>query len=121
MTNAIIYGIKNCDTMKKAIKWLNENNIDYTFHDYKKDGIDEAALKNAINVHGWDVVINKRGTTWRNLSNDQQDAMNDKHAIKIAQENPSIVKRPLLVFDDVPHLGFKPELYAEIFAHTDQK
>ncbi len=121
MTNAIIYGIKNCDTMKKAIKWLNDNEIDYALHDYKKDGIHEAVLENAIDIHGWELVINKRGTTWRNLSDEQKNTMNADSALKIAEENPSIIKRPLLVFNDVPHLGFKPEHYGKIFAHTDKK
>lgn len=116
MADTIIYGIKNCDTMKKAFKWLDEHNVDYIFHDYKKDGLDETVLKNAIGAHGWDIVINKRGTTWRNLSEDVKSSMDTAHAIKIAHENPSIVKRPLLVYNDVPHIGFKPEQYDAIYS-----
>jgi len=111
----IIYGIKNCDTMKKAFKWLEEKNIDYIFHDYKKSGIDEPVLQQALNEHGWENVINRRGTTWRQLPPKIQEDMNDTKAIEIAHDNPSIVKRPLLLTDGKTQLGFKPETYTEIF------
>ena len=110
-----IYGIKNCDTMKKARLWLESENITYAFHDYKKEGIDESILKQAINEHGWETVINKRGTTWRQLSEDVQNNMDDIKAVEIANENPSIVKRPLLANNGKTHLGFKPDIYKEIF------
>lgn len=110
-----IYGIKNCDTMKKAFKWLDEHNIDYTFHDYKKDGLDETALKQAIDEHGWETAINKRGTTWRQLPSEIQDAMNPDKAVEIANENPSIVKRPLLLHNGKSFLGFKADEYEAIF------
>lgn len=110
-----IYGIKNCDTMKKAFNWLDENGIDYDFHDYKKEGADEAVLKQAITKHGWDSVINRRGTTWRKLPEDVKESMNEADAIAVALENPSIIKRPLLVTNEKTYLGFKPETYSEIF------
>lgn len=115
MDKAQIYGIKNCDTMKKAFKWLEAHKIEYQFHDYKKEGVDSAALKNAIKEHGWENVINRRGTTWRKLPKDTQDQMNDENAVTIALDNPSIIKRPLLIHKDQSHLGFKEELYSEIF------
>jgi Spx/MgsR family transcriptional regulator len=102
--------------MKKAFKWLDANNISYVFHDYKKQGIDEPALINAIKSHGWDNVINRRGTTWRQLSADVKSSMDDKVALTIAHENPSIIKRPLLVHNDTSYLGFKDDMYQEIFA-----
>lgn len=110
-----IYGIKNCDTMKKAFKWLDAHNVEYAFHDYKKEGIDENAITEAINENGWENVINRRGTTWRKLPDDIKESMNDKNALKIANENPSIVKRPLLAHKKKYHLGFKDELYSQIF------
>ncbi len=110
-----IYGIKNCDTMKKAFKWLDEHNIEYTFHDYKKDGLDESALKQAIDEHGWETVINKRGTTWRQLPPAVQDDMDAEKAISIAQDNASIVKRPLLIHEGKAYLGFKADTYKDIF------
>ncbi len=101
--------------MKKTFKWLDENNINYVFHDYKKEGIDDLVTKQAIADHGWDIVINRRGTTWRNLTDDIKNSMNDAIALKIAQENPSIVKRPLLAVKNKTYLGFKPEDYNRIF------
>ena len=110
-----IYGIKNCDTMKKAFKWLNENNIDHTFHDYKKSGIDHSVIKQAISEHGWEAVINKRGTTWRKIPQSIQESMDEKKALDVANENPSIVKRPLLVQNGKTYLGFKAVQYKDIF------
>ena len=108
-----IYGIKNCDTMKKAFNWLNNNHIEYVFHDYKKDGLDTDAFTRAIQQHGWEQVINRRGTTWRNLPDDLKNSASDTTALDLALENPSIVKRPLLVKGDNTALGFKPETYAD--------
>lgn len=101
--------------MKKALGWLDDHNVDYTFHDYKKEGIDKSVLERAIDEHGWDVVINKRGTTWKQLPPSLQEQMDAQKALQIAEENPSIVKRPLLVKAGKTHIGFKAEDYAEIF------
>ena len=115
MSDIKIYGIKNCDTMKKAFKWLDENSIEYVFHDYKKEGADLTALKQAIKDHDWETVINQRGTTWRQLPDDIKTAMNNENALKIAEENPSIIKRPLLIAENKSYLGFKLDTYSEIF------
>ena len=115
MSDTIIYGIKNCDTMKKAFSWLNERGVDYNFHDYKKSGADSAVLKNAFKTHGWENVINRRGTTWRSLPDGVKAAMNDTNAINAALENPSLIKRPLLVHKGTVHLGFSIDTYAEVF------
>lgn len=115
MSTPKIYGIKNCDTMKKAFKWLEASNIAYEFHDYKKQGVSDDILEKAIKAHGWEAVINKRGTTWRQLPKDVQENMDAVQAIKIAQDNPSIIKRPLLTHKDEIFLGFKAESYAKIF------
>lgn len=111
-----IYGIKNCDTMKKAFKWLDEKGVNYTFHDYKKEGVDKDILLKALDEHGWESVINKRGTTWRQLPKDIQDGMNDQKAVQIALDNPSIIKRPLLFNKGKITLDFKSEIYADIFS-----
>lgn len=111
----IMYGIKNCDTIKKARKWLEAENIDYTFHDYKKDGANEAQFKEWISSLGWEAVINKRGTTWRNLSDDQKSQMDDTLALSTMLENPSIIKRPLLEHDGKKVLGFKADEYESLF------
>ncbi len=115
MSDVTLYGIKACDTMKKAFNWLDDHKIDYVFHDYKKQGIDTDALRLAIAQHGWDTAINRRGTTWRKLPEDVKNAMDESKAIDIAVQNPSIVKRPLLVVQGESHLGFKEEAYKEIF------
>lgn len=111
-----IYGIKNCDTMKKAWKWLEARNVDFSFHDYKKEGVPIDVLEQAIKEHSWENVINRRGTTWRNLSEEIKNTMNDEGAVKIALENASIIKRPLMVHDRQIYLGFKEETYQEIFS-----
>jgi len=110
-----IYGIKNCDTMKKALVWLGNHDIKHVFHDYKKDDVDERILNQAINAHGWENVLNKRGTTWRNLPDRLKDTMDNTKAVTIAKQNPSLIKRPLLVHNEKTYLGFKAETYTEIF------
>lgn len=110
-----IYGIKNCDTMKKALRWLDAQGLSYDFHDYKKQGADESVLRVAMEQHGWDVVINRRGTTWRKLPDDVKNTMDVDSAVEAALENPSLIKRPILVKDDQTHLGFKPDQYEELF------
>lgn len=101
--------------MKKAIAWLNDNNIDYHFHDYKKHGAPHDIIGQAIKTHGWDIIINKRGTTWRQLNDAVKQSMNDDNALTIAMNNPSIIKRPLLITDGDIHIGFSADHYAEIF------
>lgn len=112
---ATVYGIKNCDTMKKAFKWLDDHEISYEFHDYKKLGSDEAVLLDAIETHGWENVLNRKGTTWRKISDDVKNNMDKKRAIALAKENPSVIKRPILKTDTGYYLGFSVEEYAEIF------
>ena len=106
-----IYGIKNCDTMKKAFAWLEDHNVSYDFHDYKKKAPEEEVLKQAIAAHGWEKVINQRGTTWRKLDEAARAGMDEAGAIKVAMEQPSILKRPLLVVSGETILGFSNDLY----------
>jgi arsenate reductase len=115
MKNVAIYGIKNCDTMKKAFQWLDEHNVSYIFHDYKKAGADTAVLQAAIDQHGWDKVLNRKGTSWRALSDTVKNNMNDANAMKAAIDNPSLIRRPLLVQGKNIHLGFVADEYAKIF------
>ncbi len=116
MSSVNIYGIKNCDTMKKALNWLNDQGVDYVFHDYKKGGADEGILSRVIESCGWEVVINQRGTTWRKLPDGVKNAMNEERALEIVLENPSIIKRPLLIDGDRIVFGFKDQQYAEMFS-----
>ena len=110
-----IYGIKNCDTMKKARTWLNERAIEHTFWNYKKDGIDQPVLEKAITEHGWETVINRRSTTWHQLDDTTKASMDADKAIPLAIENPSIVKRPLLIHNGKTYIGFKDAAYKDIF------
>ncbi len=117
-TKAInIYGIKNCDTMKKAFKWLDKHNIIYKFHDYKKEPIDINIITMAFKQQGIENTINRRGTTWRKLPDNVKVEINEEKALKIIIENPSIVKRPLLVYEGNIVLGFKDDVYSKIFKH----
>lgn len=110
-----IYGIKNCDTMKKALRWLDDNNVTYVFHDYRKDGLTQEQLEYWIAALGWENVINKRGTTWRQLDKTQQDNMTNTLAASVLLEKPAMIKRPLLDHDNTLTLGFKTDQYEAIF------
>lgn len=110
-----IYGIPNCDTMKKARVWLDQHGVEYRFHNYKADGIDEATLRRWVDQVGWEKLLNRAGTTFRKLDEaDRQDIDADK-AIRLMQAQPSLIKRPVLDRDGTLTVGFKPEAYAEIF------
>ena len=102
-----IYGIKNCDTMKKALKWLDQQGVEYRFHDYKKEGVPEAELRRWIDALGWDTVINRRGTTWRKLDQSTRDEMDAERAVTVAMDNPSLIKRPILHSDNIIEAGFE--------------
>ncbi|WP_256663719.1 ArsC family reductase [Pseudomonas sp. gcc21] len=110
-----LYGIKACDTMKKARTWLDEQGIAYRFLDYKKEGIDAERLNAWCNEHGWEKILNRQGTTFRKLADaDKQDIDTDK-AVALMQANPSMIKRPVLDIGSERLVGFKPELYARAF------
>ncbi|MGQ8365775.1 ArsC family reductase [Glaciecola sp. 1036] len=111
----IMYGIPNCDTVKKARKWLTEHNIEYRFHDYKKQEVDTKVLMQAISAFGSDTVVNKRGTTYRQLDDQVKANINDKSAIEILTKHPSMIKRPILVHNDTLLIGFKVEEYEQVF------
>lgn len=112
----ILYGIKACDTMKKARAWLDERGISYCFHDYKKDGISEDKLKDWSGQVDWKVLLNKAGTTFRKLSPEQKDGLTEERAIALMQAQPSMIKRPVLERDGkVLQVGFRPAEYEEIF------
>jgi len=92
-----VYGIKNCNTVKSAIDWLNKNKVEFEFHDYKKSGIAEAKLKEWCKQVGWESLVNKRGTTWRQLEEAvQKKVVNEKSAIALMMEKTSVIKRPLI-------------------------
>ncbi|MCG7941999.1 MAG: ArsC family reductase [Candidatus Thiodiazotropha taylori] len=110
-----MYGIPNCDTIKKARRWLDDQGVAYEFHDYKKAGVDEAMLTAWIGQLGWESLLNKRSTTWRQLDEAAKANLDEKQAIQIMLANPSIIKRPLLDDGKQLHLGFKTDQYAQLF------
>ena len=111
-----VYGIKNCDTMKKARRWLDEHGVAHQFHDYKKDGIDEKTLQTWCKKLGWETLLNRRGTTWRKLPDKVKDNINETSAIKIMLDNPSIIKRPLLRSGSKYLAGFNENDYRKLFS-----
>jgi arsenate reductase (glutaredoxin) len=107
-----IYGIKNCDTMKKARAWLDAHKIAHDFHDYKVLGIDRATLEGWAGMVGWDLLLNRAGTTFRKLPDADRQGMTEKKAFALMLAQPSIIKRPVLRVGDAVIVGFKPETYA---------
>ena len=101
-----VYGIKACDTMKKAFVWLDANNIDWQFHDYKKAGIDATSLHRWITTLGWETVINRRGSSWRKLPEALRNSMDSDSAVAAAIDNPSLIKRPIIEGDGILAAGF---------------
>lgn len=110
---ATIYGIKTCDTMKKARDWLATHHVEVTFHDYKASGIDGAHLQAWAGKVGWEVLLNRSGTTFKALPDEKKQGLNEAKAIALMLEQPSMIKRPVLDLGDGRLLvGFKPEAYA---------
>ena len=113
----IVYGIKNCSTVKKALAWLDAHKIAYEFHDFKKLDIDKPTLKMWIDQAGLDHLLNKRGTTWRTIPADIQKlaGINNDAAIKLMLEKPSVIKRPVLETSEGITLGFEEKKYEQLF------
>ncbi len=111
-----IYGIKNCDTMKKARAWLDGKGVTYAFHDYKAAGIDKDRLKGWADKVGWETLLNRAGTTFRKLPDADKEELDAKKAIALMLAQPSMIKRPVLDLGGRLLVGFKPEAYAAAFA-----
>jgi arsenate reductase (glutaredoxin) len=111
-----IYGIKNCDTMKKARTWLDGHGVAYDFHDYKISGIDKAHLVRWSKAVGWETLLNRAGTTFRKLDDAAKQGLTESKAIALMFEQPSMIKRPVLEAGGKIIVGFKPEIYAQQFA-----
>ncbi|HWM48730.1 MAG TPA: ArsC family reductase [Xanthobacteraceae bacterium] len=106
-----IYGIKNCDTMKKARAWLDKHGVAYDFHDYKSSGIERGTLEGWARVVGWERLLNRAGTTFRKLPDKDREELTEKKAIALMQAQPSMIKRPVLDVGGQLLVGFKPEEY----------
>jgi arsenate reductase len=115
MAKATLYGIKACDTMKKARAWLDAQGVAYAFHDYKVAGVDKAALERWAKVVGWEGLLNRAGTTFRKLPDADKANLNEKKAIALMLAQPSMIKRPVLEQGARVMVGFKPDLYAKAF------
>ncbi|MGV8937789.1 MAG: ArsC family reductase [Allorhizobium sp.] len=111
-----IYGIKNCDTMKKARQWLAGHAIEATFHDYKAEGIDREHLQRWCDVAGWETVLNRSGTTFRKLAEADRQDLDTAKAVDLMLAQPSMIKRPVVEDGERLIIGFKPELYDRFFA-----
>ena len=110
-----IYGIKNCDTMKKARDWLDGNGVAYAFHDYKAVGIDRPTLETWAKAVSWEVLLNRAGTTFRKLPDADREGVDQAKAIALMLAQPSMIKRPVLDVGGELTVGFKPEAYAKVF------
>ncbi len=110
-----MFGIPNCDTIKKARTWLEAHGVAFEFHDYKKAGVDPGALRTWVDELGWEVLLNRAGTTFRALSDADKQGIDGAKAVALMLANPSMIKRPVLDLGDRRIVGFKPEVYAEAF------
>ena len=114
-----IYGIKNCDTMKKAFNWLNDNKVEFEFHNYKTEGLSSELLQSFIDLVGWQPLLNTKGTTWRKLDEATRQSIDNEVAAKaLMLENTSIIKRPLLVKGKKALLGFSTDGYQQFIKDT---
>ena len=111
-----LYGIPNCDTVKKARDWLDQHGVAFVFHDYKKAGVDRARLEGWIAGHGWETLLNRAGTTFRALPPEAKADLDAGKATALMLAQPSMIKRPVLDLGDRTLVGFKPDLYAAILA-----
>ncbi|MEW8084015.1 MAG: ArsC family reductase [Candidatus Thiodiazotropha endolucinida] len=111
-----LYGIPNCDTMKKTRRWLDEHGIAYQFHNYKKVGVDEKLLRQWVDRVGWEALLNRRGMMWRRLDDSVKAEINEENAIRVMLETPSIIKRPVLETDKTLNVGFTEEAYSKLFS-----
>ncbi len=109
-----MYGIKNCDTIKKARAWLDAHQVPYQFHDYKSAGVERNTIERWVRDHGWDTVLNRAGTTFKKLPDGDKQALNDKKAIALMLAQPSMIKRPILVVGSESHIGFDADRYTTI-------
>lgn len=115
MSKVKLHGISNCDTVRKTKKWLDTNKVDYKFIDFRKDGIEKSDVQRWVEQAGLDKVLNKRGTTWRKLSENQQNFKSEEEAITLLHREPTLIKRPVLEFDEKIEIGFDETNYKAIF------
>jgi len=110
-----LYGIKNCDTVRKAHRWCEANDVDFTFHDVRSDGLDKATIQTWLQYTTWENVLNQRSTTWRQLNDPRKESLDVHTAIELILENPTLIKRPVLFNGTQCLVGFKEAEYAALF------
>jgi arsenate reductase len=113
--SVVLYGIKNCDTVKKARRWLDAHEIPHSFHDYKTAGIDAARLKEWCDAVGWETLLNRAGTTFRKLPADDKQGIDERKALRLMLANPSMIKRPVVERSEGLLVGFEPATYERLF------
>ena len=111
-----LYGIKNCDTVKKAQKWLSQNNIEFKFHDFRQDGLDQTKIENWLTKLDWEQVLNKRSTSYRQLSEEIKANLSAENVAAVLIENPTLIKRPLVETEADTFVGFNDKQWQAIFA-----
>ena len=111
----ILYGIKNCDSVKKARVWLTENNVQFKFHDFRSDGLTESIIDNWLKRTEWELLLNRRGLTWRNLDASVKETINHANIIDVLLEHPTLIKRPVLKYEEIVTIGFNSDVYEAIF------
>lgn len=111
-----LYGIKNCDTVKKARRWLEQAGVDYQFHDFRSDGLGAQQVQSWVDFLGWENVLNKCSTTWRKLPEDTKNSLGETNLVSLLLEQPTLIKRPVLDKQGHIHLGFKETDYQQIFS-----
>ena len=114
----ILYGIKNCDTVKKACRWLESHHVDFQFHDFRVDGLDEATIQHWLKSVSWEVLLNKRSTTWKQLDDPRKDQIDQTLAIELMLANPTLIKRPVLSDASGCMVGFKDTNYQSKFTNN---
>lgn len=110
-----LYGIPNCDTMKKARNWLTDNSVEYDFHDFKKEGLDAALLDEWLSQIDWETLLNRRGMMWRKLDDSVKENIDAASARQVMLDTPTIIKRPVLIKDGKISVGFKEADYQQLF------
>lgn len=109
-----LYGIKNCDTVKKARRWLEEHGVEYQFHDFRQDGVDIKLISKWVEKSGWEAIVNKRSTTWRGLSDKDKNIKSNQQAADLLLINPTLIKRPVTQSNKKLLIGFKEEEYKKL-------
>lgn len=110
-----MYGIKNCDTVKKARTWLDTHDVAYEFHDFKSAGVEREQLERWCHQHGWEAILNRAGTTFRKLPDADKVSLTERKAIALMLKHPSMIKRPIVEAEGRSIVGFKPDVYAQAF------